>query len=379
MAAAHAGPAGHAAHNVGPSRRALPIALAALLVVSAAWAAVIHELRPRYRPPAVGAVVPVDRISPSPDVLAPSPTSSPATPTPSAVPLVAWHGPVESLFVHPLVLEPRLAFTSDRLGLGFRNYFVTAHEFRGMLDGLWRNGWTLVDVHRAAAGSVRVPAGRKPLVLIEDDANYSAYFDGRGLAQRLVLDPSGAVRGEYGGELTDEDVVPLVDQAVAAHPELSADGAKGVLALTGYEGLLGEHDLADPTTRARATALASRLRATGWVFASHTYGHITLSRASTGTIARDTARWRALADGVLGPVDVLVYPYGSRPTRSGLRALRDEGFRIQWDIDVRAHRAVVDGVVVMSRRHVDGLAFDHPSRLAPFFDVAAVRDPDRPR
>lgn len=33
----------------------------------------------------------------------------------------------------------------------------------------------------------------------------------------------------------------------------------------------------------------------------------------------------------------------------------------------------------MPRRHVDGLAFAAPGRLEPFFDVAAVRDPDRPR
>jgi hypothetical protein len=29
----------------------------------------------------------------------------------TAMHLVAWHGPVEQLFVHLLVLQPRLAFT----------------------------------------------------------------------------------------------------------------------------------------------------------------------------------------------------------------------------------------------------------------------------
>jgi hypothetical protein len=302
--------------------------------------------------------------------------AAPSPPAPAQ--LVDWHGPVEELFVHPLVLEPRLAFTNDRLGHGFQDYFVTAREFRAMLEELWRHGWTLVDVHRAAAGTVRVPPGRRPLVLSEDDANYYHYFEGRGLASRLVL--SGTrVLAQVGDRLSAADVVPLVEQAVARHPELSADGAKGVVALTGYEGLLGEHDVAtDLTARARVKALADRLRATGWTFASHTYGHITLARASVSSAARDTAHWLALTDQVLGPVDVLIYPFGSRPLPAVRRMLRDAGFPIQLDIDIRPHREVVDGVILMSRRHVDGLAFGAPGRLAPLFSVARIRDPARP-
>lgn len=327
----------------------------------------------------------------STSVVRPAAVTRPAaSPAPAAVAsaapassqlLVPWHGPVEELFVHPLVLDPQLAFRGDALGRGFADYFVTAAEFRAVLEQLWRNGWTLVDVHRAAAGTVSVPPGRRPVVLSEDDANYYRYFEGRGLAARLVLNGSGEVRAELAdGSLTDEDVVALVDAAVARHPSLSADGAKGVLALTGYEGLLGEHDVAgDPAARARVRALADRLRATGWTFASHTYGHITLARASAARAARDTAAWRRLTGDLLGPVDVLVYPFGSRPPPSVRRLLRDEGFGIQLDIDTRARHDVVDGVVLMSRRHVDGLAFAVPSRLAPFLSVTAVRDPRRDR
>jgi len=303
-------------------------------------------------------------------------------PPPPREHLVRWHGPVEGIFFHPLVLDPHRAFTNDPLGQGFQDYFVSAYEFRRILDQLWRNGWTLVDAHAAAAGHVRVPPGRKPLVLSEDDVNYYAYFNGRGLASRLVLDGNGDVRAEYtdgtGSHLTTNDLVPLVDAEVARHPEFSADGAKGVLALTGFEGLFGEHDLTDPAARDRVRALVARLRATGWSIASHTYGHIDLTLTSTAAVAADTARWRALSRGLLGPVDMVIYPFGARPTAPNQRLLRDAGFPIQFDIDITALRVVEDGVTVMSRRHIDGFAFDNPTRQAPFFDVAQVRDPARP-
>jgi hypothetical protein len=302
----------------------------------------------------------------------------PAVPTPAVTalptpaPLVPWHGPVEGLFVHPLVLHPDLAFRDDRLGQGFRDYFVTDRELAEVLSGLYDRGWTLVDVHRAAAGTVRVPPGRRPFVLYEDDVNYYRYFGGRGLASALVLTPDGP-RAVVDGALSSRDVVPVVEGFVAAHPLFSADGARGVLALTGYEGFFGDRDATSPAVR----ALVGWLTTHGWTLASHTYGHITLASASLRVVRRDLARWQAIAP-VLGPVDVLVYPFGSRPSAGVRRVLRDAGFTIQVDIDVRPQRTARDGVTLLSRRHVDGLAFDVPSRLAPFFDVAAVRDPQRP-
>jgi peptidoglycan/xylan/chitin deacetylase (PgdA/CDA1 family) len=309
-------------------------------------------------------------------------TSSPApTPLPPVrrTDMVAWHKPVEELFVHPLVLDPDLAFTDDTLGRGFQDYFVTAREFGALLDQLWRNGWSLVDIHRVVDGTVSVPRGRKPLVLVEDDVNYYQYFEGRGLAAGLVLGSDDQVHARLDdGTLTDDDVVPMVEAAVAAHPALSADGARGVLAVTGYEGLLGEHHLDRPDARDRLTALARRLRATGWTFASHTYGHLDLSQNPAETIMADLERWRTLARPFLGPVDVLVYPYGARPTVPVMARLAAAGFVIQLDIDVVARQERVGGATLMSRRHVDGLAFDVPERQRPFYDVATVRDPRRP-
>jgi hypothetical protein len=305
------------------------------------------------------------------------------TPTASPVHLVRWHGPIEHIFFHPLVIRPRLAFTDDQLGLGFQHFFVTVREFKGILRGLWHHGWTLVDAHRAATGRVRVPEGRKPLVLSEDDLNYYAYFRGRGLAKKLLVDAGGDVGVEVVGpdgrqRVTDQDLIPLVDEFVARHPEFSAQGAKGLLGLTGYEGLFGEHNLKKPTVRARVRLLVARLEATGWSFASHTYGHIDLGIDSLATISADTARWKATARGLLPPTDMLIYPFGSRPTPAGMQLLRDQGFPIQFDIDIRPRLVHEYGVTVMSRRHVDGYAFQVPWQLRQFFSVARIIDPRRP-
>jgi hypothetical protein len=306
-------------------------------------------------------------------------------PRATAAHLVRWHGPVEHLFFHTLVIRPELAFRNDAFGGSLRDYFVTTREFRSILRRMYANGWTLVDLHRVVAGRVRVPRGRRPFVLSEDDVNYYDSGRGRGLGNRLVLDAAGAVAVEEGAgsgrRVTSNDLVPIVDEFVAQHPLFSAEGAKGVLALTGYEGLFGERiqqaGPGRPSAVRRARAVAARLRATGWTFASHTYGHIDLGKTSAADVQADSDRWARLAWPVIGLTDVLIYPFGARPPDGSetARVLRRAGFTIQCDIDIGARLVRVGDVTYMSRRHIDGLALDgQVEALRPFFSARAVRE-----
>ena len=83
-----------------------------------------------------------------------------------------------------------------------------------------------------------------PFVLSQDDVCYYHYMDGDGFASKLVVDDEGKVRNEYvedDGSISigDYDMVPLIDRFVEKHPDFSYRGAKGIVALTGYNGILG--------------------------------------------------------------------------------------------------------------------------------------------
>ena len=128
---------------------------------------------------------------------------------------------------------------------------------------------------------------------------------------------------------------------------------------------------------ARARRLAERLKATGWVLASHSYGHIDFKNDSEPITHRDTDRWMAEVAPITGATDIFVYPFGAAPTTGSptVQMLRTNGFTILCDIDVVARLTERDGVVVMSRRHIDGIAFSSQRKaLAPFFDVATVQN-----
>jgi Polysaccharide deacetylase len=300
---------------------------------------------------------------------------------------VRWRGPVEHIFFHPLVVDPSRAFHGSE-GAGFRNYFVTVREFRRTLRELYRRHWVLADIESAARGTLRVPVGKRPLVMSVDDLNFYDYMRAVGPGYRLALDRSGRVAvelrdrsGRHPHLSRSADIVPILDDFATAHPDFSPDGAKGVIALTGYEGALGERtnvvnarDIG--RRRMRARRVVKRMKATGWRFASHSWGHIDLSRASAAWVRRDSSRWRREVEPLIGPTDVYVYPFGAEPpdqTRAMLH--REFGFKIFCSIDSRPTLKRVGDIIAMSRRHIDGYAFEGQRvNLKRLFNVSRVVD-----
>lgn len=91
-------------------------------------------------------------------------------------------------------------------------------------------------------------------------------------------------------------MVPLIDRFVEEHPDFSYRGAKGIVALTGYNGILGYRtdqsyetrpddldankvewldahpDFSLAKEREGAKKVADAMKAEGWLFASHTWG-----------------------------------------------------------------------------------------------------------
>ena len=320
---------------------------------------------------------------------------------------------IPHLFFHSLIVDPSRAFDGGASSAGYDDYMVTETEFRRILQSLYDRGFVLVSPHDFAGLDashrmrhlpLRLPHGRKPLVLSQDDVNYYRYEQGDGLAANLTLQGGRVVstyRDARGRILTGSyDVAPVVDDFVRRHPDFAYHGHKGVLAVTGYEGVLGYrtspsedsgnvHLAAD---RQQATRVADALKAEGWEFASHSWGHIDDTTASIGWLEHDSARWDAEVRPITGPTDLYVYPFGADISGvapySGAkyRLLQRHGFRYFFGVDgstphwqqlgatsLRQARIDVDGIRL--RGGISG----GETVLDGFFDPRAVFDRARPR
>lgn len=317
---------------------------------------------------------------------------------------VPYESPVRHVFFHSLIADTSLAFDGDSMSNGYNYWMTTVEEFHAMLEELYKNQYLLIDIHDLAtetidengnviltANAPLVPEGKIPLVLSVDDVNYYDYMKEDGFARKLLLDENGDVKNFYidkdGNELIgDYDVVPILDSFIKEHPDFSLRGAKGIIALTGYEGTLGyrTNDSESETfeqDKIDAKAVADRMKETGWLFAVHGWGHRDAAQITYEHLKQDTLRWKEEVGSLVGDTDIYIYPYGSEieyPSDK-LDLLNKEGFRYFCGVWTKPFVSVHDTYVRQSRCNLDGFnMITRPQALADLFDVSKVLDPTRP-
>lgn len=349
------------------------------------------------------------------DNAASSPSATPSAPPSSGeAKLVSYDGVVEHLFFHPLVSYPELAFDGDSKEKGIDEYMVTVSEYNKILESLYNNNYIIVSMNdvwkeeidaSGAAHMVRaqlmLPEGKKPIILSYDDVNYYNYMIQNGFTYKLVikdgeiwsygLDPKG--NPVYSQDL---DAVTILDKFIKAHPDFSLNGAKGCLCLTGFEGILGYRTMTDisiQTPEAEAARqqeieavkpIVAMLKATGWYFGSHTWGHINLSTASLATVQKDTQRWFDEVGTLIGPTMLFIYPFGARPdgddvNHTGVifKYLQSKGFRIFASVGTGSFSKIKTDIsaVICDRMHADGSTLrTQRERYLRFYDAKLVFD-----
>lgn len=317
---------------------------------------------------------------------------------------VVYSGPVQHIFFHPLIAYPERAFDGDLEEKGYNDWFVTVPEFRKILESLYQKDFVLIDIHalyevKTENGKnvlipkpLKLPKGKKPLILSIDDLNYYQYMLRNGNVFKLILDDMGNI-ATYSLNLKgqpvvshDNEIIPIMDQFVREHPDFSLDGAKGVIALTGYEGVLGyrTNELASPSyaeERRQALAVIKGLKESGWSFASHGYGHLNARSISLASLQSDTRRWLEEVEPLIGPTDVYIYPFGASvlPGDPKFQFLLNSGFTVLCSVGPNPYMKFGSDYLMMDRRHMDGIALHYQATsVKDLFDAREVIDSVRP-
>lgn len=306
-----------------------------------------------------------------------------------------YQGDIAHVFYHPVITEPKVAFTQEKnQAKGNFDWMITADEFKRSLNELYKHHYILIDPHEAydlkgktvTRKELKLPKGKKPLILSIDDMNYYEYMRGHGYADRLVLDQKQHVVSETkdkNGKVTTSetnDIVPILNQFVKDHPDFSLHGQKGVVALTGYNGVLGyrtnELNNKDYLKRKRdAKKVVKAMKRDGWTFASHSWGHIDFANSSYDQIVRDTKRWKNEVEPIIGKTDVFIYPHGAqdRGSKAYQYLVRDEGFKFLAGVGPNNFTDIGNDSVYQDRVAIDGLnLYDFKYKLKPFLDPSKV-------
>ncbi|MEF9981200.1 MAG: polysaccharide deacetylase [Glutamicibacter sp.] len=326
----------------------------------------------------------------------------------------AWEEPnnIPHLFFHSLIVDPGRAFDEGSSSQGYADYMVTQKEFAAILDELYARDYVLVNPEDFALldgqgqmeyRDIMLPQGKKPVVLSIDDLSYYEYMEGDGFASKLVLDKDGKVRNEYVDaegktQVGAFDVTTMVDDFIAEHPDFTYRDARGLIAMTGYNGAFGYRTSASQYPQSKtleadqkkAAEIAEAMKNSGWVFASHSWGHIATGTVSMDRLKRDTKLWKAEVEPIVGKTGHYIYPFGSDIARiqryAGERYqfFKDQGFDYFYGVDgtTRTWMQQGDEYQRQMRINVDGLQFAKELRgdrpvLGSFVKVEDVIDPAR--
>ena len=337
---------------------------------------------------------------------------------------------ITHVFFHSLIMDTSRAFDGDADSKGYNSVMTTKDEFLKILEAMYEKGYVLVRIHDVAYeqtdengntsfvyGKIMLPEGKKPFVMSQDDLCYYDYMLDDGFASRIVIGDDGkptcemtladgtVTRGSY-------DLVPILEDFIEEHPDFSYRGARAVLAFTGYQGILGYRTASSysdsPTyeeDRRQAAEVAQCLRDNGWELASHSWGHLQLgvSADNPGAFAisddrfiTDTDKWEAEVESLIGPTDILLYPFGNdisdfHPYTSEnprFAYLMSKGFRYFCNVDASKPYWMQKGTdhFRMARRNLDGyrlyedMVQTDPAKkhLSDLFDPADIFDSARP-
>lgn len=264
---------------------------------------------------------------------------------------------VPHIFYHSLINDVNRALNPAVVGesaaAGQNAWMTTIEEFDKITQAMYDNGYVFVRLrdlvvetvdengqsHFTANTNLRLPVGKKAVVLSIDDLSYYHSYKAAGYPNKLVLDENGKVKCEYtdaSGNTTvgDYDVVPRLNSFLEAHPDGAYKGARGLIAMTGYNGCFGYRtDVAYKTGEklgwdqqewldehpdfnwdnevAEATKIADAIKESGWEFASHTWGHLSVTNKSAEALQVDNEKWVNTVQNIVGEVDTIIFAHGN--------------------------------------------------------------------
>jgi hypothetical protein len=330
-----------------------------------------------------------------------------------------YRGQIEVICVRSLIVDTDTAF-AGRYHSSSTDLYLTTSEFEKILENLYERDYVLVDPENLIDSSdptfllernLKVPKGKKPLVVVIENLQYNATAYNCGTCRRLVLNDENQVCGEYRNSSGETIVsrtaesIGILDTFVERHPDFTYDGAKGIISVSGYEACFGyvvsqdevdDRNSAlvasnlpqiDPTAdeiaynRDRVTEIVRSLKDNGWQFASCTYSYIEDCRNTEKQIlVDDTKKWLDQIGSLFGEVHMLVYPNGNYIYGTDDRAVyyKNHGFRIFFGGGATPYYTYGDNYLYLDRAM---MSYKTLTRKAyeELFDYNEIIDPARNR
>ncbi|MCL2024935.1 MAG: hypothetical protein FWG78_04085 [Coriobacteriia bacterium] len=305
--------------------------------------------------------------------------------------MMVWMLPIKHFTVNPLLAFPHKA------ALDYGLDYITATEFKRILEQLHANNYILVDMTRLftvnKSGEVfrrelKIPRDKTPIILSVENMTYSPRMQNNGIVDKLILDDEGhigtwTIAGHAGANADvtsyDNDVVPILEAFIEENPDFSWRGARATLSVTGIGGHFGyRSQTGDEHEVAAVTELAHALKSRGYTFASLGYSYESFAWMTAEQVTHEMQLWQDRTASLVGETPLFFWPFGDALPQDSLGAeiMRDVfGFRSFSALGPNSYEEYLPFARLDERSFLNGRTLmNFPGRYEGFFDAETVLD-----
>ena len=263
--------------------------------------------------------------------------------------LYNYDGEIFSLSFNTLMAFPEKALgDNNNLSASFDESKITTTEFKNILYELYKNNYVLISINQIIDSKtleqipLKLPKNKKPILLVFDNVSYKSNYQNLGEIDKIIIDRNNNLatyttkKSIQDRVAYDNEFILILENFIKQFPDFSFNGAKGIIFLTGENGILGyntNHKNASSKYESkRVSEVIRKLKSLGWQFGCNNYSYKLDSNLSDMEFAKDLSLWNAEVSPLIGTTNLYAYPYGENDENSSKQELLiTSGFKIFFE------------------------------------------------
>lgn len=263
--------------------------------------------------------------------------------------LYNYDGEIFSLSFNTLMAFPEKALgDNNNLSASFDESKITTTEFKNILYELYKNNYVLISTNQIIDSKtleqipLKLPKNKKPILLVFDNVSYKSNYQNLGEIDKIIIDRNNNLatyttkKSIQDRVAYDNEFILILENFIKQFPDFSFNGAKGIIFLTGENGILGyntNHKNASSKYESkRVSEVIKKLKSLGWQFGCNNYSYKLDSNLSDMEFAKDLSLWNAEVSPLIGTTNLYAYPYGENDENSSKQELLiTSGFKIFFE------------------------------------------------
>lgn len=289
--------------------------------------------------------------------------------------LVEYNGKIEHLTFETLIAFPnKILNNNNPNSYNYDETKITPNEFKNILKELHKNNYILINLEELYfienntiyLKTLMLPENKKPLILSFNNVSYKSSFQSIGEIDKIIIDRNNKL-ATYSTKQSiqdrishDNEFIPILENYIENNPDFSFNNAKGIIFVTGENGLLGyeinpknsnsKHD------RKKVLEIIIKLKNNGWKFGSNNYSFINEENLNDMEFMKNISLWNSQVKNLIGDTPYYAFPYGNLISENSTKfnTLIDNNFKIFFYNDFDTNLELNNNTIFMSRKKVNG-------------------------